>query len=514
LERLLFRRPAPHLKKQPSATATALEPRGGRHGQSFALKAAIGLPWVLVALTACNRTPPPAAAPAPSKTVATQPAPTNAPPAPKPRPKREIGWGEDAPLAIVPQAPARDREAELRRAVESGMRRIDSKHLTLLTDLPADPEIDRLPEAFDLAFPEWCAYFGVDPAKSADWHVTGYLMGDRARFEAVDLIPADVPAFRHGYSRGDEFWLFEQPNPYYRRHLLLHEGTHSFMHTVLGSAGPPWYSEGMAEFLGTHRWDASGLELAYLPKRREEVPELGRIKLMQDGVAARRAYQLEQILQFGPDAHQKNEGYAWCWGLATFLDGHPRYQERFRVLPSMVNSLAFNEDFLKGFRDGFAEMCEEWQVFVSNIEHGYDQSRMVIDFTAGKELPSGGATIEVQADQGWQNTGLKLAAGQSYRLRASGRYQLGTEPVIWWSEPGGVSIRYYHHEPLGKLLAVVRPDGPPRDGRSAFLAPIPIGLEATVTPEVTGTLYLRINDSAGELGDNQGQAEVRVTTEN
>ncbi len=417
-------------------------------------------------------------------------------------------------MANFPQAPARDIEAELARAVAAGLKRIDGKHLTLLTDLPVDAEIERLPAAFDLAFPQWCAYFGVDPAKHAEWHITGYLVGDKERFAAVGLFPADLPAFRHGYSRGQEFWLYEQPNPYYRRHLLLHEGTHSFMFTLLGSSGPPWYSEGLAELMATHHWDAQGLKLGYFPRARQEVPELGRIKLVQDALAAGQAQQVVQILKFGPDAHQQNSGYAWCWALAAFLDGHPRYRDRFRQLPSHVNALDFNEQFLALFKDDLALLFEEWQVFVANLEHAYEMERMVVDFTSGKPVPPTGAKLNVAADQGWQNTGWQLKSGETYRLHASGRYQLGIEPVVWWSEPGGVSIRYYHAEPLGKLLAAVRPDGEPPNGRSAFLTPIAVGLEGTIVPPQSGTLYLRINDSAGELADNQGDAVVTVEVRN
>ena len=100
---------------------------------------------------------------------------------------------------------------------------------------------------------QWCAYFGVDPAAHADWHVRGILMQSRQRFEPAGLLPADLPDFASGYARGDEFWLYDQTSPYYRRHLLLHEGTHAFMYTLLGGVGPPWYAEGMAELLATHR---------------------------------------------------------------------------------------------------------------------------------------------------------------------------------------------------------------------------------------------------------------------
>ena len=446
----------------------------------------------------------PAAQSAPLPTQATT---TGSPTQTRPR---QPGWGDDAPLANFPKPAARDHEAELAQAVAAGMKRLDGQHLTLVTDLPIDPEIERLPQAFDLAYPQWCAYFGVDPSKHADWKVVGYLIGDKERFATVGLFPADLPAFKHGYSRAREFWLYEQPNPYYRRHLLLHEGTHCFMFNLLGSGGPPWYSEGMAEFMATHRWDDTGLKLAFLPQAREEVPELGRIKLVQDSLASKQAFQLVQVLRFGPDAHQSNEGYAWCWALAAFLDGHPRYRDRFRQLPSKVNSLTFNEDFLRLYKDDLLQLMEEWQVFVANLEHAYAMDRMAIDFTAGKPLPAAGANVQVAVDQGWQNSGIALEAGKTYQLQAHGRYQLATEPVIWWSEPGGVSIRYYHHEPLGKLLAVVRPEAEPPDGRSAFLNPRAIGLGADITPDSSGTLYLRVNDSAGELTDNTGTLEVAI----
>ena len=132
----------------------------------------------------------------------------------------------------------------------------------------------------------------------------------------------------------------------------------------------------------------------------------------------------------------------------------------------------------------------------------------------GESSPEGVTTVTVAADRGWQNSGLRLESGVTYRLRASGRYQVANQPQIWWCEPSGVSIRYYHGQPLGILLAAVRPDpaGPgPTDAPSALIRPSAIGLGADLTPKQSGTLFLRINDSAGELGDNAGTLEVEVT---
>ena len=117
------------------------------------------------------------------------------------------------------------------------------------------------------------------------------------------------------------------------------------------------------------------------------------------------------------------------------------------------------------------------------------------------------------ADRGWQNSGLRLEAGVTYRLTATGRYQVAKEPKVWWCEPGGVSIRYYKGRPLGILLAAVRPDHPAPGSTSALLHSTVVGLGTTLSPTQTGTLFLKINDSAGELDDNAGELKVKVRRE-
>jgi hypothetical protein len=120
--------------------------------------------------------------------------------------------------------------------------------------------------------------------------------------------------------------------------------------------------------------------------------------------------------------------------------------------------------------------------------------------------------VSVAADRGWQNSGLQLEAGQTYRLTASGRYQVAKD-AKWQCEPGGISIRFYQGRPLGILLAAVRPDDPPPDATSALLRPTVIGLGATLSPSESGTLFLKINHSPGELKDNAGELKVEVRRE-
>jgi hypothetical protein len=58
------------------------------------------------------------------------------------------------------------------------------------------------------------------------------------------------------------------------------------------------------------------------------------------------------------------------------------------------------------------------------------------------------------------------------------------------------------------LLGVVVPSK--ASGNSGFARPLAIGLGRTITPDVSGTLYLRVNDSAARLGDNRGALTIRV----
>jgi hypothetical protein len=401
--------------------------------------------------------------------------------------------------------------------VTAGLRKIVGKHLTLITDIPSSPAIDELPRVFDQAVPQWIEYFKFDRTKFDTWNVRAVLMEDKAKFKAAGLFPDDMPEFLHGFARARMIWLYDQQTDYYRRHLLLHEGTHAAMFLALDRAGPPWYAEGVAEYLATHRWADGRLTLRYFPQSREETPGLGRIKIVRDDFAAGKALPLAMVMAYDSLAHRQTEPYAWSWAAVTFLASHPKYRERFPKLLAEVDkdASAFSVAVRSVYDPDLAAIQEEWQLYVAALEHAYDFERTPIDFTPGTDLSAGSKTVTVAADRGWQNSGIRLAAGTKYQLTASGRYQVAKLPKVWWCEPGGVSIRYYQGKPLGALLAAVRPDGDgvgPLDGGqpSPLLQATTIGLGGTLAPAQPGTLYFKINDSAGELADNAGNLTVNI----
>ncbi|HET6880533.1 MAG TPA: hypothetical protein VFI31_10285 [Pirellulales bacterium] len=386
------------------------------------------------------------------------------------------------------------------------IRKVEGQRLTLFTDVPVEPAVEELPEVFALAVPEWCRYFGIEEKALADWVVRGCLMKDRERFEAAGLLPKELE-FVNGFTRDNEIWWREQETGFYRRHLMLHEGTHSLMFAHFRGCGPAWYMEAVAELLGTHRLNDGRLTLGYFPARPDDVPFWGRIKIVQDAVRAGQARSLVEILNFPPDAHLRNDTYGWCWAIAAFLDGHPRYRERFRKLPGEVRENDFNDRFLARFADDWALLNIEWQVFIHELDYGYDFQRNAIDVATAEPLDDTAGTVRVAADGGWQASGFRLEPDVRYQLAASGRYQLADEPKIWWSEPDGVTIRYYRGHPLGMLLAMVFPD---EQGETTWPQPVAVGAHGQITSDVRGTLYFRINDSPGELADNAGSLDVTV----
>ncbi len=402
---------------------------------------------------------------------------------------------------------ASPREVDVKRLAAAGMRVLEGRYIRLVTDLPATPAVDELPAVFDAAVPRWADYFDLT-VKKVRGHWLAFLIQDRQRFAALGLLPDDGPDFLSGYARDFELWLVEQPSDYYRRHLFLHEGTHAFMQTQLGGCGVGWYMEGMAELLGTHSWENGRLQLGVFPAKKEAVPMWGRIKLIRDAVAAGKAWPLEAVLAVDNRRPLTTEHYAWTWALAAMMDGHPQFQTRFRALKQHVADPAFADRFRESFAKDWSDLLVEWEAYIAELEYGYDLSRMAMVHRRAADVAAGGQSVAVNADRGWQSTGWLLKAGQSYRLAASGRYQIASDGGPWTCEPGGVTLEYHDGRPLGVLLGALRVA--PKNGASTFAQPTIVGLGATIKPEEDAVLYLRVNDTPARLNDNAGEVTVKV----
>jgi hypothetical protein len=106
----------------------------------------------------------------------------------------------------------------------------------------------------------------------------------------------------------------------------------------------------------------------------------------------------------------------------------------------------------------------------------------------------------VYAYRQWQSTGIKLAPGDTYTLRATGEWQYS--PIVGQHGPAGgrpAAANYpLPQVPGGALLARVGESG------DVLFA----GARLRAAAAQGGLLYLRINDDL--LGDNQGVLSVEI----
>jgi hypothetical protein len=407
--------------------------------------------------------------------------------------------------------------ASARRA---GLRVIESQHLVLATDRPprADDGVDDLPRIFDEAVVVWCGHYGIDPATIRDWRAFGCLVVDRERFRAAGLLPATIPEFPHGFCDRNRFWLMDQSNPAYRRHLLLHEGVHAFTLTVRGLDTPEWYTEGIAEFLATHRLerDARGVERFVptpLPVRKSDVEQLGRIETLRRLAADRRPPTLSAVMAVPTGDHRDISTYASNWAAVALLARHPALAPSFTAAERGPLDEDFNARLAAQPGWNAAVAAREFAAFTTEIDYGWDFARMRIDWSPGRPLvvPTRGT---VAAGRGWQNTGMTLAAGGRCRITAHGRVRLGEVPAQAGaaatpieSEADGISLRWYRGHPVGRLLAAQWVER--EDGTAGFVV-LGSGAAAEITAAAAGPLYLKVNEAPGDLADTSGSYTVDV----
>lgn len=466
-------------------------------------------------------------------------------PAAKPRPVAKPKPRKTPPAAVVPEEPVESpidiSPAPPERAASTspfrpqvlpeddrplpdidglalkGIRCYESKHIRLFTDLPEDlaitfpPLVDRLHKALE-------AYFGPLPALAggAPFQVNGYLMRDRARFDAAQLVPFDLPQIQHGRHRGYEFWMNDQTSDYYRRHLLFHEYTHCYMTiTPHPLRSRPWYIEGMAERFATHQFDeAGGVRFDVFPSGVGGFEGWGRIELVRDAIRSGEPRTAPAVFAMaGADFATDNRLYAWSWAMCRFLEDHPLSREPFRKVSRVVDPNDPDRSFLRLFREVEAEIAQDWWLFSQHLCYGFEVERAATTFVpqGGKDLATP-ITATIRAERGWQGTGVRVLEGKAYRIRAEGGCVLAETTKPWISEPEGISIRYNEGRPIGRLLATIRPEHEPGQPPPVhMLDELSVGSSAEVTAPRNGTLYLRINDFWNGLADNRGQYTVSVT---
>lgn len=429
-------------------------------------------------------------------------------------------WAVAGSAAVADTIDVARATAEARRA---GLRVLDGRRLALATDRPdrAGDGLAEFPEIFDQAFDSWCEHFGVAPESVAGWRAFGCLVVDRERFRAAGLLPDSIPEFPNGFCDRNRFWLVDQSNPAYRRHLLLHEGVHAFTLTVRDLATPPWYTEGIAECLATHRLETRSDGSARfvptpLPDHRSDVEQLGRIEKIRALRRAGAAPGLGEVFATPPTDHRDVAAYAASWAAVACLARHPAHAAAFAACERGPLGPDFTERLAATPGWDAARAARDFDAFTDEVDYGYDFRRSAVDWSGGRP-PAGREALTVDAARGWQNTRLALEAGRGYALSASGTVRIGALPApaggpatALESEADGISLRWYRGRPAGRLLAAQWVERPAGGGRPRFVV-LGEGGRATVNAVADGPLYLKINESPGDLSDNQGALDVVLT---
>ena len=405
--------------------------------------------------------------------------------------------------------------ASARRA---GLRVLEGDHLVLITDRPvrAGDGVEDLPRLFDEAWATWCRHFDLDPTTYRQWQACGCLVVDRERFRAAGLLPDTVPDFTNGFCNRERFWLADQSNPAYRRHLLLHEGVHAFTLTLRGLDTPPWYMEGIAEYLATHRLDDAGRFVpTLLPLRAGDAEQLGRVEKLRAMRNAGNCPGLEDVFSTAGVNHRDLSAYAASWAAVALFSRHPEHAHRFAAAERGPLDPAFTER-LRASPDWDAEQaCRDYDAFTDDLDFGYDFSRSRIDWATGQPLEAR-QTITVASSRGWQNSGWSLRKGDRYAIDATGRCTIGrlastpAAPLVpLETEADGISLRWYRDRPLGRLLVAQWVERPDDGGRPRFVV-LAEGSHGEFTAATDGVASFKLNEPPGELADNEGHLTVEI----
>ena len=273
--------------------------------------------------------------------------------------------------------------------------------------------------------------------------------------------------------------------------VVQHEAVHAYCAMAFGNAGPVWYAEGMAEMGQYWTPNVQGVHIE---------------PVVIEYLTSAEKKKIPDIVAAGQITGDSWKAYSWRWALCYLLANNPNYSKRFHQLG--VNLMAEKQDsFKKAFGDVADKIDFEYDQFVANFDNGYRADLCVWEWRDdAKEIGDKRAAVSVNANQGWQATGILLDQGESYDFICPGSKDDNGKRV-----PPSWQIRKDQS---------VSPNGNGRgDGRlvGAILSdfelsePFEIGNKklATEVP-ASGQLYVRCREKWNAIGDNEGQVKVYV----
>lgn len=152
-------------------------------------------------------------------------------------------------------------------------------------------------------------------------------------------------------------------------------------------------------------------------------------------------------------------------------------------------------------RTGQSDKAKEVYQDMLRVVPVYSEAKSKLDKIKGKELTAEKKVINLQVNQGWQDTGLDCVEGKPVVILADGEWTFRLTKKV---TPDGIEIpKDLRDFPLGALVGIiVSPDD--KENR-----PFLVGSKLEITAKKSGRLKLCVYDN--EPDDNQGRLNVTVS---
>lgn len=179
---------------------------------------------------------------------------------------------QSVPSGGTPSAPLHCGPETVETVLESeGVYTSRTQHFELWAQASKD-EAEEMARMLEAAYSAFQAYFEATPTLAAGERLRARFYASRSTWktavEKVSESPKDttVGVFVHS-NENETVYLYKQPSPFYSHLVLLHEATHQFHFFARKKSGgiPPWYLEGVADYLARHDWDSKCLRLGVNP---------------------------------------------------------------------------------------------------------------------------------------------------------------------------------------------------------------------------------------------------------
>lgn len=261
--------------------------------------------------------------------------------------------------------------------------------------------------------------------------------------------------------------------------VAQHEAVHAYCNQTFGDTGPTWYSEGMAE-VGNY-WKQGQLAVDVEP---------GAIMYLRNTPPKH----LLDIVAAGQITGDSWQAYTWRWALCHLLAFNPNYSDRFKGLGLAMMAKKRGASFESVYGSVAKQVSFEYDQFIQQVDNGYRADLCAWEWNR-KFVPLQGdrrVKCDVDANRGWQASGLRVSANESYEYVAQGTWKISESTEV---DAGGTG------DGSGKLLGAVMQD-------FELSEPFELGTRGTFTAPTDGDLYLRCGDKWHQLADNEGAIPV------